>query len=163
MRLDAAFCIGGKRIGDAWTPNENSDTLQARIKANTLDIGKLPTFFRLPRVLTPQESPRLLVVTAYNPKQTVKKGADVLQSSITISRHPLICFERRDSAASMCWKQEWPLSAQLPIGARVIRRYDIVIGGDVGVDRLVTDLEDAPDAAASARPLWVISGHQGTS
>ena len=49
---------------------------------------------------------------------------------------------------SMRWEKERPLSSQLPIGASVVGRYDIVIGGDVGVDGLVADLEDAPDAAA---------------
>jgi hypothetical protein len=33
-------------MGEAWTPNENSDAPQARIKANALDIGKLLTLFR---------------------------------------------------------------------------------------------------------------------
>jgi hypothetical protein len=45
MRSDAAFCIGAKTIGEAWTPNETSDVPQARIKANTLDIGKTPKAF----------------------------------------------------------------------------------------------------------------------
>ena len=45
-------------------------------------------------------------------------------------------------------EQECPLCAQLPIGARVIRREDIVVGGDIGIEGLVTDLEDAPYATA---------------
>jgi hypothetical protein len=45
MISDAAFCIGAKRIGEAWTPNENSDAPQARIKANLFDIGKTPNAF----------------------------------------------------------------------------------------------------------------------
>ena len=36
----------------------------------------------------------------------------------------------------------------MPISTSVVRRCDIVVGGYVGIDRLVTDLEDAPDAAA---------------
>ena len=48
----------------------------------------------------------------------------------------------------MLGKKEGPLRAQLPISAGVVGRYDIVVGGDVGIDRLVTDLEDPPDAAA---------------
>jgi hypothetical protein len=45
MTSGAAFCIGAKRIGEAWTANENSDAPQARIKANPLDIGKTPNAF----------------------------------------------------------------------------------------------------------------------
>jgi hypothetical protein len=44
MTSGAAFCIGAKGMGEAWTPNENSDAPQARIKANPLDIGKTPNF-----------------------------------------------------------------------------------------------------------------------
>src|SRR5262245_20987717 len=47
----------------------------------------------------------------------------------------------------MSWKKKCPLSTELPVSAGVIGRYNIVVGGDVGIDRLVTDLEDAPDAA----------------
>jgi methylmalonyl-CoA mutase cobalamin-binding subunit len=56
----------------------------------------------------------------------------------------------------MRWKKEGPLRAQLPISASVVGRYDIVIGGDVGIDRLVTDLEDAPDAAADRHSPTII-------
>jgi hypothetical protein len=49
----------------------------------------------------------------------------------------------------MLRKQECPLSAQLPISADVIGRDDIVVGGKLGVDRLITDLEDAPYATAN--------------
>jgi hypothetical protein len=47
MISDAAFCIGGKRIGEAWRldENENSDAPQARIKANLFDIAKTPNAF----------------------------------------------------------------------------------------------------------------------
>jgi hypothetical protein len=48
----------------------------------------------------------------------------------------------------MRWEKEGPLGAQLPISASIVGRYDVVVGGDVGIDWLVTDLEDAPDAAA---------------
>jgi len=57
---------------------------------------------------------------------------------------------------SMCWEKKCPLSAQLPVSASVIRGYDIVVGGDVGIDRLVTDLEDAPDAAADRHSPAII-------
>jgi len=43
----------------------------------------------------------------------------------------------------MRWKKECPLRAQLPISSDVIGRDDIVVGGKLSVDRLVTDLEDA--------------------
>jgi hypothetical protein len=43
----------------------------------------------------------------------------------------------------MRWKKECPLRAQLPISSGVIGRDDIVLGGKLSVDRLVTDLEDA--------------------
>jgi len=56
----------------------------------------------------------------------------------------------------MCWEKKCPLSAQLPVSASVIRGYDIVVGGDVGIDRLVTDLEDAPDAAADRHSPAII-------
>jgi hypothetical protein len=93
MISDAAFCIGGKRIGEAWTPNENenSDAPHARIKTNTLDIGKTPNAF--PSILIGctvfplrrsnhaefiDWKPRAMpVVTAYNPKKTVKEGGAV--------------------------------------------------------------------------------------
>jgi hypothetical protein len=45
--------------------------------------------------------------------------------------------------ALMRWKKECPLRAQLPISSGVIGRDDIVLGGKLSVDRLVTDLEDA--------------------
>jgi hypothetical protein len=35
----------------------------------------------------------------------------------------------------MRWEKEGPLGAQLPIRASVVGRYDIVVGGDVGIDR----------------------------
>jgi hypothetical protein len=60
----------------------------------------------------------------------------------------------------MLGKKKCPLRAQLPISASVVGRYDIVIGGDVGIDRLVTDLEDAPDKrTATLGPLapYVVS------
>jgi hypothetical protein len=57
---------------------------------------------------------------------------------------------------SMCWEKKCPLSAQLPVSASVVRGYDIVVGGDVGIDRLVTDLEDAPDAAADRHSPAII-------
>ena len=53
-------------------------------------------------------------------------------------------------------EKECPLRAQLPISASVVGRYDIVVGGDVGIDRLVTDLEDAPDAAADRHSPAII-------
>ena len=56
----------------------------------------------------------------------------------------------------MLGKKEGPLRAQLPISASVVGRYDIVVGGDVGIDRLVTDLEDAPDAAADRHSPAII-------
>src|SRR5262249_48388343 len=49
---------------------------------------------------------------------------------------------------SMGREQECPLSTQLPVSASVIGRQHVVVGGDVGIDCLMTDLEDAPDAAA---------------
>src|SRR5437867_11719152 len=59
---------------------------------------------------------------------------------------------------SMGWKKEGELSAQLPISARV-RRHDIVVGSYLRIDRLVTDLEDAPNAAADGkRPAVVTIG-----
>jgi hypothetical protein len=46
----------------------------------------------------------------------------------------------------------------LPISADVIGRDDIVVGGKVSVDRLITDLEDAPNATADGnRPPVVTS------
>src|SRR5262245_17445794 len=60
---------------------------------------------------------------------------------------------------SMGWEQECPLRAQLPISASVVWRYHVVVGGDVGIDRLVTDLEDAPDAAADRQcPAVILIG-----
>ena len=56
----------------------------------------------------------------------------------------------------MRWEKECPLRAQLPISASVVGRYDIVVGADVGIDRLVTDLEDAPDAAADRHSPAII-------
>jgi len=59
----------------------------------------------------------------------------------------------------MRWEKECPLRAQLPVSASVVRGYDIVVGGDVGIDRLVTDLEDAPDAAADRHgPTIIVIG-----
>ena len=56
-------------------------------------------------------------------------------------------------------EKEGPLRAQLPVSASVVGRYDIVVGGDVGIDRLVTDLEDAPDAAADGHgPAIIVIG-----
>jgi hypothetical protein len=56
-------------------------------------------------------------------------------------------------------EKECPLRAQLPVSASVVGRYDIVVGGDVGIDRLVTDLEDTPDAAADRHcPAVIIFG-----
>src|SRR5262245_4895213 len=60
---------------------------------------------------------------------------------------------------SMGWEQECPLRAQLPISASVVWRYHVVVGGDVGIDRLVTDFEDAPDAAADRQcPAVILIG-----
>ena len=57
----------------------------------------------------------------------------------------------------MCWAQECPLRAHLPVSSSVVGSYDIVVGGDVGIDRLVTDLEDATDAAADRhRPAIIV-------
>ena len=56
----------------------------------------------------------------------------------------------------------------IAIRANVIGREHIVVGGDVGIDRLVADLEDAPDAAADRQgpAIIVISfpvgGNEGT-
>src|SRR4029078_3522088 len=59
----------------------------------------------------------------------------------------------------MRWEKESPLSAQLPIGAGVVGSYGIVIDSDVGIDRLVTDLEDAPDATAKRHsPAIIVIG-----
>ena len=57
---------------------------------------------------------------------------------------------------SMCWEKKCPLSAQLPVSASVVRGCDIVVGGEVGIDRLVTDLENAPDAAADRHSPAII-------
>ena len=57
----------------------------------------------------------------------------------------------------MRWEKEGPLGAQLPVSASVVRGYDIVVGGDVGIDRLVTDLEDAPDAADRHSPAIIFT------
>src|SRR5262245_12825464 len=57
----------------------------------------------------------------------------------------------------MRWEKECPLRAQLPVSAGVVGRYHIVVGGDVGIDRLMTDLEDAPDAATNGhRPAVIV-------
>jgi hypothetical protein len=53
-------------------------------------------------------------------------------------------------------EKECPLRAQLPISASVVGRYDIVVCGEVGIDRLVTDLEDAPDAVADRQSPAII-------
>jgi hypothetical protein len=53
-------------------------------------------------------------------------------------------------------EQERPLSAQLPISASVFGRYYIVVRGDVGIDRLMTDFENAPDAAADGHSPAII-------
>src|SRR5262245_65941206 len=59
----------------------------------------------------------------------------------------------------MCWKQECPLRPQLPISADVVGGYDIIVGGDVGIDCLVADLENAPDAAADRySPAIIVLG-----
>ena len=59
----------------------------------------------------------------------------------------------------MLGKKEGPLRAQLPIGASVVGRYHIVVGGDAGIDRLVADIEDAPDAAADGHsPAIIVIG-----
>src|SRR5262245_50604736 len=56
-------------------------------------------------------------------------------------------------------EQECPLSAQLPISASVVGRYDVVVRSDVGIDRLVTDLEDAPETTANReRPTIIVIG-----
>src|SRR5262245_14583678 len=60
---------------------------------------------------------------------------------------------------SMCREQERPLSTQLPISASVVRCYDVVVGSEIGVDRLVTDLKDASEAAANGhRPAIIVIG-----
>jgi hypothetical protein len=41
-------------------------------------------------------------------------------------------------------EKKGPLSTQLPISASVVGRYHIVVGVDAGIDRLMSDLEDAP-------------------
>ena len=56
----------------------------------------------------------------------------------------------------MSWKKECPLRAQLPIGASVVGRYDIVIGSEVGIDRLVTDLENTPEATADRHSPTIV-------
>lgn len=48
------------------------------------------------------------------------------------------------------------MSTQLPIRASVVGRYDVVVGSDVGIDRLVTDLEDAPDATANGHSPAIV-------
>src|SRR5262245_46335489 len=56
----------------------------------------------------------------------------------------------------MLGKKECPRRAQLPISASVVGRYDVVVGSDVGIDRLMPDLEDAPDAATNGNGPAVI-------
>src|SRR5262245_54068634 len=56
----------------------------------------------------------------------------------------------------MRWEKECPRRAQLPISASVVGRYHIVVGGDVGIDRLKPDLEDASDAATNGNGPAVI-------
>ena len=77
------------------------------------------------------------------------------------TREPIADFRgawvaAQTAPASMLGKKEGPLRTQLPISARVVGRDDIVVGGDVGIDRLVTDLEDAPDAAADRHSPAII-------
>src|SRR5262245_34224136 len=56
----------------------------------------------------------------------------------------------------MRWEKKCPRRAQLPISASVLGRYHIVVGGDVGIDRLMPNLEDAPYAAADGHGPAVI-------
>src|SRR5262245_5128367 len=56
----------------------------------------------------------------------------------------------------MRWEKKCPLRTQLPISASVVGRYHIVVGGDVGIDRLMPDLKDAPDAATNGHGPAVI-------
>ena len=59
----------------------------------------------------------------------------------------------------MLGKKEGPLRAQLPVSASVVGRYDIIVGRDIGVDRLMTDFEDAPDATADGHsPAIIVIG-----
>ena len=78
----------------------------------------------------------------------------------TLLKHLILRLPRSVGQASvLCWKEECPLGAQLPISASVVGRYDIVVGSDVGIDRLMTDLEDAPDAAANGHsPAIIVIG-----
>lgn len=57
----------------------------------------------------------------------------------------------------MLWKKEGKLSAQLPISASVVGCHDIVVGVYLSIDRLVTDLEDAPNAAADGKCPAVVT------
>ena len=56
----------------------------------------------------------------------------------------------------MGWEKECPLRAQLPVSASVVGRHDIVVGGEVGIDCLVTDLKDASDAATDRHSPAII-------
>src|SRR5690349_23714518 len=67
----------------------------------------------------------------------------------------------------LCRKKECPLCAQLPIRAGGLRCHHIIVGTDLSIDRLITDLEDAPDATAHRHSPAVvvislpISRHEG--
>jgi len=59
----------------------------------------------------------------------------------------------------MLRQEEGPLGAQLPIRSSVVGRYDIVVRDYIGIDRLVTELEDAPHAAADRHgPAIIVIG-----
>src|SRR5262245_44006912 len=70
-----------------------------------------------------------------------------------------LCHKRHlwhEGNVSMSWKQECPLRPQLPISAGVVGGYDIIVGGivggDVGIDCLVADLEICDNAQACRMP-----------
>jgi hypothetical protein len=57
----------------------------------------------------------------------------------------------------MGWEKEGPLGSQLAISCGIVGRYDIVVGGDIGIDWLVTNLKDTPDATANGhRPAIIV-------
>ena len=60
------------------------------------------------------------------------------------------------AALLLCRKKECPFCAKLPIRAGGLGCHHIVVGSDISVDRLITDLEDAPEASASILPLKLI-------
>src|SRR5262249_27510767 len=88
----------------------------------TIPVGCRPPTHPSPRVITPMSARSIRVAVSW-------LGA----------LRPLGLMSR---------KQKCPLRAQLPVSASVVRGYDIVVGGAVGIDCLMADLEKAPDAAA---------------